>query len=160
VDAHDQLRERHDEHPFHRSPSIRVLHIEGNLFFGAASELQRALDEACRPPSVKVLVVRLRRTQAMDMTTAYVRLAVARSLQQQGRHVLLVGIRPRPMNMLVRTGLAAAWGEQDLFPTQLGWFAAMDKALMRATALADTPEDCPIRRYLRKRSRRTTPAID
>jgi SulP family sulfate permease len=151
VDALDRLRVRNEEEPFQGSTSIRVLHIEGNLFFGAASELQRTLDSATRDRDVRVLILRLRRTQAMDVTTAYVLLAAARAMQRHDRHLLLVGIRPRPMEMLVRTGIAASWGEKHLFPSQAEWFGAMDSALAQAVDLANTDAACPFRRYLRTR---------
>jgi SulP family sulfate permease len=105
---------------------IRILHIEGSLFFGAANELRDALDDATTDPTVRVLIVRLKRTTGLDYTTATVLEAAHRRLRGQNRHLLLVGLRPETMALLERVGVADAVGRERLYPTRPGWFAAMD----------------------------------
>lgn len=151
VDPHGHLREANPEGCTNRSSVITVLHIEGNLFFGAASELQRAIDDALRDRDPKVLVVRLKRTQGLDLTTASVLLSAHDAARAQGRTLLLAGLRPAEMTLLSRTGIAAQIGDAHLYPTQPGWFVAMDQALHHAVELAQPPADDPIRRYVGQR---------
>lgn len=136
--------------------SIRVIHVEGPLFFGAASELEAALAPYVDDPGVKVLVVRLKRIQGIDFTTAQVLLRAHEELAKQGRHLLLVGMRKDVMQHIEDTGIAEAFGRDDLFPTQPGWFVAMNQALAKALALvreqhgeAHACKECPVDRYLR-----------
>jgi len=131
---------------------VRVLHVEGSLFFGAAGELRDALTTVGREPGVKALVVRLKRTRALDVTTAQVFSAVAKQLEDGGRHLVLVGMRPDAMGVLERTGVAEQVGRENLFPTRPGWFHAMDAGLSRALELTDAPADSPLRRYLEERA--------
>lgn len=154
VDQKGDLHEVHQGSESVRSPAIKLLHVEGNLFFGAASELQNAMDAATRGDPSRVFVVRLKRTQGIDLTTASVLRTVDTALQAQGRHLLLVGMRPRTMELLRATGIAAHLGDEDLFPTESAWFGAMDKALERAVELAEAEHDDPIRVYLRGRRTR------
>lgn len=137
---------------YRRCPTVRVLHVEGSLFFGAASELQQALDAAAADPEVRVLVLRLKRCQGLDITTAEVLRATAEQLRAGGRHLLLVGMRPKVMERMEALGLTEVVGRDRVFPTQPGWFAAMDRALARAVELAGEHEaDCPFRAYLAAR---------
>ena len=50
-----------------RCRQIRVVNVEGQLFFGAAGELANALDEVIADPDVKVVLLRLRRAYGMDV---------------------------------------------------------------------------------------------
>jgi SulP family sulfate permease len=130
---------------------VRVLHAEGPLFFAAASELQHALDEALADEKLQVLLLRLKRTQGMDLSAAQVLEETAARLAARGGRLLLVGLLPDPMALLERTGIAASIGEENLFPTQLGWFVAMDQALAAALAHDDHEADCPLLAYLATR---------
>lgn len=121
-------------------PGVRILHIEGSLFFGAASELTDALDQATIDPAVQVLIVRLKRTRGLDYTTATVFGAAHARLAAEGRHLFLVGLRPDAMRLLERVGVADELGRERLYPTQPGWFAAMDDAISDALAIAGTEE--------------------
>jgi SulP family sulfate permease len=109
--------------------AVRVLHIEGPLFFGAAGELQAALDELAGAPGLEVLVVRMKRTQGLDATTLEVLESTSLRLREQGQALLLVGLRPDELAILERTGAAERLGADQLFPTRPTWFRAMDEAL-------------------------------
>lgn len=151
IDRHGHLRERDEHGTYLSSPSVKVLHVQGTLFFGAANELRDAIDDAMRDPAAKVLVLRLKRTQGMDLTAASVLLAADRALESRGQHLVLVGVVPHAMQLLERTGIADEIGRDGLFPSQPGWFTAMDAGLSRAVELAGTPADCPLRHYLAQR---------
>ncbi len=127
---------------------IRILHIEGQLFFAAASELEAALTEATSDPRIAVLIVRLKRTQGLDITAAEVLRATGKRLQSQGRHLLLVGMREPAMQVLRASGISDELGTDHLFPTRRRWFAAMNEAIGAALALVEEHEEpCALRDY-------------
>lgn len=139
-------------------PQIRILHVEGSLFFGAAGELGAALDTALADPEIAVLVVRLKRCQGLDVTTAEILRAAALRMRQEGRHLVLVGMRPPVMERMRALGLVEVVGEAQVFPTQPGWFVAMDRALYRSIELVHGHFDhahCPIEDYLALRRKLT-----
>ncbi len=154
VDARGRLREIRSGSG-DQCQQVRVLHVEGSLFFGAAGELRDGLSQAVAPPNIQALVVRLKRTQGMDITTATVFAAVAKNLRDQGRHLILVGMRPDAMRILKRTGAAAEIGMDNLFPSQKKWFGALDDALRRALTLTQAEQDSPLRRYIAMREARS-----
>ena len=151
VDPTGHLREVEvgkDAEGFERCPQIGVLHVEGSLFFGAAGELRDALTEAARAPELRVLIVRLKRTRSLDVTCATTLAEVEASMSARGQELLLVGMRPKSMAVLRRSGAAARIGEENLYPTLPTWFAAMKQAVDRALeSLSDEERAaCPLTR--------------
>jgi len=114
---------------------IRILHIEGQLFFAAASELESALAEVTADPELRVLILRIKRTQGLDITAAEVLKATSDRLRNQGRHLILVGMREPAMHVLEASGIT-----ENLFPTQRRWFAAMNEAVRAGLDLLEDHE--------------------
>jgi len=136
-----------------RCGAIRVLQVEGPLFFASASELEAVLTETAADPAVRVVVVRLKRAQGVDYTAGRVLARIHDDLAGEGRHLLLVGMREDMMRRLEDIGVAEAFDAEELFPTQPGWFVAMNQALEHALDLVEAEgpghaADCPFARYL------------
>ncbi|MFO7567055.1 MAG: SulP family inorganic anion transporter [Enhygromyxa sp.] len=131
-----------------RCDEIRLLHVEGPLFFGSASELRRALDEVVASPRLQVLILRVKRATGLDLSVAEELIAIADLLHARGRHLVLVGMTPDLSEVLERSGASAVIGEDNLFPTRRRWFAALRAAIERAVELAADKHapDCPLAR--------------
>jgi sulfate permease, SulP family len=140
IDAED------DDGIWGRCAHVRMLHLEGRLFFGVEGELQTALDAVVREPKVRVVLLRLKRTQGMDATVAGVLRNTALLLRAQGRHLLLAGVRADTIPLLDRAGVTEAVGAENLFASQRKWFGSMNAAMQRALELSaeQHDEDCPL----------------
>jgi len=121
---------------------IRILHVEGSLFFGAAGELQSALDDVLLDEGVRALILRLRRARDLDVTTAEVIIATARLWRARGRHMLLAGVGPEDRGVLERSGAVDIIGEDNVFFAQAHFFGSLNQA--RARALDLVGRDCTI----------------
>ena len=147
-----KVREVEADGPGQLSRHVRAMHVEGSLFFGAANALSDAIDEATRDPEVTVLVLRVKRAQGLDYTAAGVLIAARQRLEAEGRHLLLVGMKPHMMETLRRVGLTDAFPDEALFPTEKEWFVAMDRALVHAASLVEElGADEEVRAYLAER---------
>jgi len=145
------LPEWTDEVQLDTCPAIRVLHVEGSLFFGAANELRSALDGVLADSRAKVLVLRLKRASGLDYTSASVLEGTYRRMAKEDRSMLLVGMTPQMMTLIRRTGMDERIKKGDLYPTQPGWFAAMNEAITHAIEIVGEHEcgaHCPLERYL------------
>lgn len=118
----------------HRLPGIRILQIEGPLFFGVAGELMRALDTLWRDPEARVVIVRLRRAHGMDATVAGSLAEAAVRAEQQGRAMMLTGLDRRVLGVLKRSGAAQAFAPEHLLCARGRRFEALDLACERARA--------------------------
>ncbi|MCA9607132.1 MAG: SulP family inorganic anion transporter [Myxococcales bacterium] len=145
------LREDDPRFEARRCRSVRMLQVEGQLFFGAVGELTTALDAVVADPTAKVVCLRLRRAFGMDATIAELLEGTARRLREEGRHLVIMGVRPDSLEVLRRTGALAAIGEDAVFEKTDTWFSASDAGLAHALALLgehDCKAPCPIRVHL------------
>jgi sulfate permease, SulP family len=131
-----------------RCSMIRLIQVEGALFFGSAGELRSALDRVALEPGVRVLIVRVKRAKGLDMTVAEAFASVAAGMRERGHHLLLAGMNADMMRVLERSGAAAEIGAEQLFPTQNRWFAGLEAAKQRALVLVGEAheEDCGLDR--------------
>jgi SulP family sulfate permease len=122
---------------------VQCINVEGSVFFGAAGELQTALDDVAQNLNIQVLVIRLKRARNMDVTTVDVLLDFARQWRSGGRHVLLVGMLPGFDAYLRKTGAVDELGSDNVFPQQTDhWFSALEDALTRAYELVGEDHTC------------------
>jgi SulP family sulfate permease len=149
-----ELREDDPVLEARRCRSVRMLQVEGQLFFGASGELASALDKAIADESAQLVWLRIRRAFGMDISIAQVLEAAAERLRAEGRHFLVIGVRAPALEVLERTGAMDAIGPDNVFPREGEWFAATDKGLLRALGLIGPhacEAGCPIERHLRTR---------
>jgi SulP family sulfate permease len=89
-------------------PSAVIYDLEGELFFGAAPDLDRYLDtleERVRTNAAKFVVLRLKRVRHPDAVCVERLLRFVREQQEHGLTVLLAGVRPDTLTVLLNMGL-------------------------------------------------------
>ena len=143
----DQEQEERGQH----CSAIRILNLTGPLFFAASGELQAMLERLSTQPQVRVLILRVRQTQGLDITIASLLESSQRQLERAGRTLLILGMRPDTIQLFEKTGIDTRIGQANIFPAQSGWFTAMEAALRRALTLAGEHScgtQCPFAIYL------------
>ena len=139
------------EEPIRRCTSVRVLNVTGSVFFAAAGELQTLMDHIAADPHVRVLILRMRQAEDLDVTTASVLEAASHQLARRGKTLLLLGLRSSALELLERTGVRDYVGQENVFPAQSSWFTAMEEALQRALDIVGEHacgQACPFAEYL------------
>jgi SulP family sulfate permease len=107
---------------------IAILQAEGDLFFGVAEELeQRLASVAAR--GARGIVLRLKRTLAIDGAAAAALARFALSHRASGGVLALCGLRPELEARITRSELAAVLGHHALFETSDRPFASLEAAL-------------------------------
>jgi len=152
-----ELRPGDPEHAARACASVRMVQLEGQLFFGAAGELADALDEVIADPEVQVLWLRMRRAFGMDVTIAQTLTAAAERLRAEGRHLILVGVRAPAAAVLEKIGAIEAIGRDRVFDKVPSWFDASDRGLRLALELVGEhrcDEACPIAAHLARGTER------
>lgn len=134
---------------FRRCQKLRILHAEGALFFGSAGELRDTLEQTASQPGVEVVLIRLKRTQGLDVTTIEALESVSTTMQSRGQRLVIAGIRPEPMTRIARSGALAVLGEENIYPTRPRWFQSMNEAIVNiASDICPCASDCPLDSYL------------
>jgi sulfate permease, SulP family len=105
------------------NPSISLVHVEGDLFFGATeifrSQIQRITDD----PSLKVIILRLKNARHLDATSVMAMQELVHFVRSQKRHLILSGCPRSIYRVLKNSGLLAilqadcdpATGESNVF---------------------------------------------
>ncbi len=144
VVVHEVVRDPHghwQEHaatgePDGREPGLRILQLEGPLFFGAAADLVATIDDAFEDRHTHVVVLRLERAHGMDATVASTLAEASRLATQRGGALLLCGLDEAMAQVLVRSEADQAFAPEHLLRTRRRRFASLDLAWGIGRALA------------------------
>jgi SulP family sulfate permease len=99
---------------------IRIFSLEGEMFFGAAPELEQHFESiaAAAKSKVKVVVLRVKRARNPDAVCLGVLRAFLDRMRDAGVSVLLCGVRPDLMSVLESSGIASQVGRKRVFVFQ------------------------------------------
>lgn len=125
----DEKRER-------RNSAISIVHVEGELFFGAADLFQEQVRYLADEDDIKVVVLRMKNARHLDATSVMSLVQLLEYLHKTGRHLLVSGINPDVERVLKRSG---AWeklgGADNIFPAEANLTMSTKRALLRASQL-------------------------
>lgn len=140
------VRERLPEDPV--DPSTVIYDLEGELFFGAAPELDRYFDtlrERIHTGGIRVVILRLKRVRDPDAVCIerlehFLREENGREVNGHRVTILLAGIRPDALKVLRNIGFQAWFPAEQVFPEEVEEFSATLKAVRFARAKLSSEE--------------------
>jgi sulfate permease, SulP family len=121
------------------SQGVLIYDFEGELFFGAAPDLQRFLEiaaEEAERREIKYIVFRLKRVRNPDVVALDVLDVFLKDARRQGLTVLLAGVRPALFDALTQIGITERYPRDFIFAEEEQDFSATLKAIRKAYALA------------------------
>jgi len=137
VTAERVVRERLPSDPPARD--VLILDLEGELFFGAAPELERHLDEAVAHAGrqgILHIVLRVKRVRNPDVVAVEVLEKFLLDARAAGLTVLLAGVRPDLLAAIHRVDIHRHLPEALIFPEENEEYSATLKAIRKAYALS------------------------
>ena len=127
------VRERLPGEP--ADPPLVIFDLEGELFFGAAPELDRYLQELrqrIEDDDVKFAVLRLKRVRHPDVVCIEHIEQFLREETERGVTVLLAGVRPDTLGLLKNVGFESWFPAEHVFPEEEVEYSATLKAVRHA----------------------------
>lgn len=85
--------------------SISFVHVEGDLFFGAAELFRSQIQRLISDPSLKIIILRLKNARLLDATAVFALSDLLAAARRQQRHLLIVGCTRPVFRVLKRSGL-------------------------------------------------------
>ena len=116
-------------------PAIVIYDLEGELFFGAAPELDRylqALRQRIEADDIKYVVLRLKRVRHPDAVCIERLEKFLREETARGVIVLLAGVRPDTRTVLKNVGFEKWFADDHIFPEEDKEYSATLKAVRYA----------------------------
>ncbi len=99
-----ELREK-DGNNAREIPAISIVHVEGDLFFGASEIFRTQIQRTTVDPAIKVIILRLRNARHLDATSVMALEDLVKSLRRQDRYLLISGATKDVYKVLKRSGI-------------------------------------------------------
>ncbi len=128
-----------------RLPQISIVHVEGDLFFGAADLFRKQVARIAEDPSLAVIVLRMRNARNLDATSVCSLEELIKFTREKGRHLIISGASREVYRILRKSGVLRVLqadchkGESNIFLVEpRNPNMSTRKALMRAQQLLGT----------------------
>lgn len=86
-------------------PAISIVHVEGDLFFGASEIFRTQIQRTAADPDIKLIILRLRNARHLDATSVMALEELVTYLRKQGRFLLISGATKSVYKVLKRSGV-------------------------------------------------------
>ncbi|MBI5684589.1 MAG: SulP family inorganic anion transporter [Verrucomicrobia bacterium] len=113
-------------------PEISIIHVEGELFFGAAELFEDEVRRLAHDRNIRVVILRVKNARHLDATAVMALEGLLKFLRAGGRLLLISGPSPDVMGVLSRSGLLDEIGRDCVFESEENLTASTRKALLRA----------------------------
>lgn len=131
-------------------PQISIVHVEGELFFGAADIFRDQIRRVCADPQLRVVIIRLKNARNLDATSVMALADLIKYLRETKRHLLVSGATRDVYRVFRNSDLLQLLGRENFFmgsPSNPN--LSTRNALLRATGLIGHPHP-PIRLFYSK----------
>ena len=127
-------------------PQVSIVHVEGELFFGAADLFQNQMRRICEEPNLKIVVLKMRNAYNMDATGVMALEELLLYMEEKGRYLILSEVKADMIKVLKNSGLYEEIEERNIFTDEPGNpTMSTAKALKRAKEhLGDSQADVSI----------------
>ncbi len=87
------------------NPAISIVHVEGDLFFGAAELFRTQIQRTAADESLRILILRLKNARHLDATSVLALEDLIKFMRANGRHVLVSGATRDVYRVLKNSGV-------------------------------------------------------
>jgi SulP family sulfate permease len=103
-------------HDGRQNPSISIVHVEGELFFGAAELFRTQIQRTCADPNLRIIILRLKNARHLDATSVMALDELVRVMRASGRDLIVSGASAEVIRVLQDSGVNVSIGDENIFP--------------------------------------------
>lgn len=96
-------------------PSISIVHVEGDLFFGAAELFRTQIQRTCSDPNLRIIILRLKNARHLDATSVMALEELIKVMRANGRDLIVSGAMKDVYRVLRNSGLVDVIGRENIF---------------------------------------------
>ena len=96
-------------------PEVSIVHVEGNLFFGAAELFRNQMRRICMEKNLKVVILKMRNALHLDATAAMALEELIRYMNDNDRYLLISEIKDEVFHIFEVTGILKVIKEENVF---------------------------------------------
>ena len=117
------------------NPQISIIHVEGELFFGAADLFQDQVRKQAEDQNIRIFILRMKNARHLDASTVMALEYLHDYLRKTDRYLIISGCNAEVTRVLHNSGLLDKIGADNIFPAETNPTVATRRALKRATQL-------------------------
>ncbi len=122
-----------------QNPSISIVHVEGELFFGAAELFRTQIQRSCADPNLRIIILRMKNARHLDATSVIALEDLISFLRDKGRDLIISGATKEVYRVVRNSGLIDFLGRKNFFMhTPKNPNISTRNALIRAQELLGT----------------------
>jgi SulP family sulfate permease len=127
-------------------PQVSIVHVEGELFFGAADLFRDQMRRICEEPNLQIVVLKMRNAHHLDATGVMALEELLLYMAEKKRYLILSEVKADMIRVLKNSGLYDEIEERNIFTDDPGNpTLSTAKALKRAKEhLGDSQADVSI----------------
>lgn len=95
--------------------SISIVHVEGDLFFGAAELFRTQIQRSCTDQNLRVIILRLKNARHLDATSVMALEELVQVLRSSGRDLIISGAGKDVYRVLRDSGVLNTVGRENFF---------------------------------------------
>jgi SulP family sulfate permease len=122
------------------NPYISIIHVEGDLYFGAADGFLEQVRRQAEDLNIKVFILRMKNARHVDASAVMALEDLQAYLRATDRYLLISGTSAQAQAVLRNSGLQDAIGAANIFPAEANPTVSTKRALERATELLHTKD--------------------
>lgn len=123
-----------------QTQQISIIHVEGELFFGAAEVFQDQIRYLAEDSNIKVFILRLKNARHIDCTSIMALQQLLDFLKKSDRSLLISGINEEIERVLVNSGFMAKIGAENVFQSEQNLTMSTKRALLRASHILQSTD--------------------
>ncbi len=133
-----QLTELRDDPARKRNPEVSIVHVEGELFFGASEVFYNQIRRICEEPHLKILILKLRNAHRLDASAILALEELITLMRENNRHLIISEARKETIRIFKRSQLLDMIGRENIFPDRIdNPTYSTARALKRAVSLLE-----------------------
>ena len=113
-DSAGSLMEKPEEAP-DPLPFVSIIHVEGELFFGASELFREEIRRVCQDAGLKVVILRLKNAHHLDASSVMAIEELVKFLKETGRHLIISGAERDVYRVLRNSGVLNTIGRDNVF---------------------------------------------
>jgi SulP family sulfate permease len=102
-------------HAQRQNPSISIVHVEGDLFFGAAELFRTQIQRTCADANLRVIILRMKNARHLDATSVMALEELVRTMRTSGRDLIVSGAGKDVYRVLRDSGVLDTVGRENFF---------------------------------------------
>jgi SulP family sulfate permease len=124
-----------------QDPSISIVHVEGELFFGAADLFRTQIQRISADPNLRIIILRLKNARHLDATSVMAMEELTNAMRASQREIIVSGAMKDVYRVLRDSGMVEVIGRENIFPgSPSNPNLSTRKALKRAQEILGTDQ--------------------